>query len=175
MKKIVACALLASTTLNFAMNRDITAERSLTIITAAILKQQLTNRHLSDVETQVLNNQTAARGFTVLHLAASTGYKDGMNLLVSHGADASIKDDEGKTAQDLFEEQQKKSLRSFASPLRENYDQEPKPSDDDQTGPEYVTQRPEISIVYNPLRISDLSPLHNDDTTNFPSYASLLR
>ena len=52
-------------------------------------------------------NVQSSEGFTPLHIAAIWGRREALNLLLEHGADATIPDADGKTALDWAREESK--------------------------------------------------------------------
>lgn len=57
-------------------------------------------------------------GYTALHTAAEKGNKAGVLLLLTHGADKTIKDKEGKTALDLAQQRNRHKVVKLLSSNR---------------------------------------------------------
>jgi len=55
-------------------------------------------------------NVQSSEGFTPLHIAAIWGRREAVNLLLTHGADATIPDNDGKTALDWAREEAQDEL-----------------------------------------------------------------
>ena len=62
--------------------------------------------HAPDATKGLINGQSSSSS-TPLHCALTRGHEDAVRLLVQNGADKSIKDEDGKTAENLAKEHSK--------------------------------------------------------------------
>jgi ankyrin repeat protein len=182
MKKLLCMLTLLSSTVIFSMlpPKTMPCTEGKTPLMLAVLKiSYLDDTFLKEQEPTI--NYQDAHGRTALHYAAANSDKVAIAILVQHGADRTLKDREGKTAEEISIERNMLRARNDDRSYDHCDEQTPDmPSHDDDS-------KPTLTSIYTPRSPINLRNEYSDEVSSpktsstknqhkpsFTDYASLI-